>query len=86
MVCVSRLFTYTSHHLSNHPVPVPTLVLSAVRCILHQVYFEPEAQLFGQLREQVHAVAFQLRALGHRVGILLIKAKSMQHEFHNTYI
>ena len=63
--------TYPSHHLSNHPIPAPLVILSAVRTILHQLHSVTEAQFLGYLRQKVHAKAFQLCALGNCVWLLL---------------
>lgn len=64
-------FTHPSHHLTDHPVPGPTLILPAIGPIFHQVHIVFEAQFLGQFRQQVHAVTFHLRAFGHGVWILL---------------
>lgn len=64
-------FTHPSHHLTDHPVPGPTLILPAIGPIFHQVHVVLEVQFLGQFRQQVHAVPFQLRAFGHCVWILL---------------
>lgn len=63
--------THPSHHLSNHPVPVAVLVLSAVRFIFYQLHFVLKAHFFGYFRQQVHAKTFQLVAFGHGIWLLL---------------
>lgn len=63
--------THPSHHLSNHPIPVPTVILPAICTVFHQLHSVLEAQLLGYFRQQVHAKAFQLSALGNCVRFLL---------------
>lgn len=63
--------TYASHHLSNHSIPVPTLVLSPIRTILHQLHSVFETQFYGDFRQQIHAKAFQLWAFWNRIRLLL---------------
>lgn len=63
--------THPSHHLSNHPVPVPVVILPAVRAIFHQLHSVLEAHFLGYFREQVHAKTLQLCALGNCVRLLL---------------
>lgn len=65
--------TYASHHLSNHSIPVPTLILSTVRTILHQLHLVFETQFFTDFRQQIHAESFQLWAFWNRIRLLLYK-------------
>ena len=63
--------SHPSHHLSDHAVPVAIVILTPVVVVLHQVNAVFEAELLGELRQQVHAVALQLGAFGHGVWVLL---------------
>lgn len=64
---------HPSHHLSNHPIPAPAFILSAVRAVFHQLHFVLEAHFLGYFREQVHTEAFQLCDFVHCIRLLLEK-------------
>ncbi len=71
--------TYPFDDLTNHAVPVAAGVHDSVAVVLHQVQFVLEAQLLGELRDQVDAVALQLRAFAHGVRVLLRKQNIQPH-------
>ena len=79
---VSFSCTHASHHLSNHPIPVPVLILSAVWTILHQLHFVFEAQFLGYFRQQVHAEALHLGAFGHCIWLLLSENISEDNQWN----
>lgn len=63
--------TYPSDDLANHAAPVAAGVHRSVAAVLHQAQFVLEAQLFGELIDQIDAVALQVRASAHGVRLLL---------------
>lgn len=61
--------TYPSDDLTNHAVPVAAGIHGSIAVVLHQVQVVLEAQLLGELRDQVDAVALQVRASAHGVRV-----------------
>lgn len=71
LVTKSHLTTYPSDDLANHATPVAVGVHSSIAAVFHQVHFVCESHILGKCRDQVNAVALQLRTSAHGIWVLL---------------